>query len=484
MTWNGPLNKLDDYRWEIPQTYKSCMRTSAIIFANEKMIQHIRDDNAPEQAANVACLPGIVGKSLAMPDIHWGYGFPIGGVAAMDAEEGVISPGGIGFDINCGVRLVRTELMSSDVKPKIKELMAILFKNIPAGVGSEGVTRVAANQIDQILLEGAEWAVRNGYGWEKDLEATEEGGRMKNADPSKVSKKAKERGIPQVGSLGSGNHFLEIDEVETIFDPKAAKIFGIEQKGQITITIHCGSRGCGHQIATDYLQIMERHIREVGLNLPDRQLACAGVKTKAGIDYFDAMACGANYAWANRQMILHWARQSFEQTFKTNAEDLGMFQVYDVAHNIAKVENYEIDGRKKRVYVHRKGATRSFPKDHPDVPNKYRSIGQPVIIPGDMGAGSYVLVGTEQVMKEAFGSTCHGAGRLMSRASATRKYSVNDIRQQLESKGIYIKASTKDGILEEAPGAYKDIDDVIAVVKGAGLSKPVARLRPIGVMKG
>ncbi len=953
MSWSGPLNRIDDFRWEIPQSYKKCMRTSAVIFADQKMIQHIRDDNAPEQAANVACLPGIVGKSLAMPDIHWGYGFPIGGVAAMDYDTGVISPGGIGFDINClcegskistdlggwmriedfehefatefqangftlgligaktrvktlknglsmerpsaflkkvndrkafkittktglelqcsedhplltnsgmkeaihlkkgeevavsffegvelgpkadrkeillakifgymlgdgalyrtgnrlnasaygekadlermkedlrelgygseiyertrshaiptqyglvefvatnselhvhsrafsnmltergmpvgrktiadfrvpdwimaaapeikrafiaglfgaeltapktitktgfampifaqnkndehvqsarlffidliqileelgikttkisqrkeyhnqhgptsrirllisadeenllrlyrkigfeyslrksrlaevavkymllkreanqrrvfaakkikelrkkglklneiqglfadkdinsrfierhyyenagqripldfvsfkdflaaehkklestsvlfdeiatieeityrgyvydftvpkthnfiangivvsncGVRLIRTNLMRDEVKPRIKELIGLLFDNVPAGVGSEGVTDVAANQIDNILTEGGEWAVRNGYGWEEDLEATEEGGRMKNADPTKVSRKAKERGIPQVGSLGSGNHFLEIDEVDEIFDHEAAKAFGIDQKGQVTVTIHCGSRGCGHQIATDYLQVMERHIRDLNMQLPDRQLACAGVHSKPGQDYFAAMGCGANFAWANRQMILHWVRQSFERSFKRSAEEMGMHQVYDVAHNIAKVEEYQVDGRTRKVYVHRKGATRSFPKDHPDVPAKYRSVGQPVIIPGDMGAGSYVLIGTEQVMKEAFGSTCHGAGRMMSRASAMRKYSVNEIRQELESRGVHIKASTKDGILEEAPGAYKDIDDVIAVVKGAGLSKPVAKLRPIGVMKG
>jgi tRNA-splicing ligase RtcB len=484
MSWNGPLNKIDDYRWEIPSSYKKCMRTSAVIYADERMIQHIRDDNAPEQAANVACLPGIIGHSLAMPDIHWGYGFPIGGVAAMDLESGVISPGGIGFDINCGVRLIRTDLTAEDVRPGIKGLIDILFRNVPSGVGSEGVTDVAASQIDSILLQGAEWAVEKGYGWKEDLESTEEGGRMKTADPSKVSRKAKERGIPQVGSLGSGNHFLEVDEVEEIFDAEAAKAFGIDRKGQITVTIHCGSRGCGHQIATDYLQVMERYVRDHNIELPDRQLACAAISSKEGQDYFAAMGCGANFAWANRQMILHWVRQSFEEHFKRSAEDLGMHQVYDVAHNIAKVEEYEVEGKRRKVMVHRKGATRSFPRGHPDVPAKYRHVGQPVIIPGDMGAGSYVLIGTEQVMKEAFGSTCHGAGRIMSRASATRKYTVNEVRQELERHGVHVKASTKDGILEEAPGAYKDIDEVIAVVKGAGLSKPVAKLKPIGVMKG
>ena len=385
---------------------------------------------------------------------------------------------------NCGVRLVRTDLMVDDVKPRIKDLIASLFKNVPAGVGSEGVTDVAANQIDNILLQGAEWAVEKGYGWKEDLESTEEGGRMKTADPSKVSRKAKERGIPQVGSLGSGNHFLEVDEVEEIFDAEAAKAFGIDRKGQITVTIHCGSRGCGHQIATDYLQVMERYVRDHNIELPDRQLACAAISSKEGQDYFAAMGCGANFAWANRQMILHWVRQSFEEHFKRSAEDLGMHQVYDVAHNIAKVEEYEVEGKRRKVMVHRKGATRSFPRGHPDVPAKYRHVGQPVIIPGDMGAGSYVLIGTEQVMKEAFGSTCHGAGRIMSRASATRKYTVNEVRQELERHGVHVKASTKDGILEEAPGAYKDIDEVIAVVKGAGLSKPVAKLKPIGVMKG
>ncbi|MBM4237641.1 MAG: RtcB family protein, partial [Euryarchaeota archaeon] len=365
MSWSGPLDKIDDFRYEIPQSYKRCMRTSSVIYADSRMVESIRGDNAPEQAANVACLPGIVGKSLAMPDIHWGYGFPIGGVAAVDAEEGVISPGGIGFDINCGVRLVRTNLTENDIKPRIKDLVAVLFRNVPAGVGSEGVTDVAASQINDILELGAEWAVGKGYGWTEDLEVTEEGGRMRVADARTVSHKAKERGVPQVGSLGSGNHFLEIDKVERVFDPEAAKSFGIEKEGQITVTIHCGSRGCGHQIATDYLKVMEHSVRERKIDLPDRQLACAPVNSKDGQDYFKAMACGANYAWANRQMILHWVRQSFEEVFKRPAEDMDMRCVYDVAHNIAKVEEHEVDGKRRKVYVHRKGATRAFPKDLP-----------------------------------------------------------------------------------------------------------------------
>ncbi|NLX48003.1 MAG: RtcB family protein [Euryarchaeota archaeon] len=484
MSWNGPLEKVDDFRWRIPRSYKECMKGDAIIFADERMIKAIISDNSPEQAANVACLPGIVGSSMAMPDIHWGYGFPIGGVAAMDAEEGVISPGGIGFDINCGVRLITTGLRDHDVRPRIKDLIDTLFKNVPAGVGSKGVTGVAANHIDRILEEGAEWAVSEGFGWEEDLVRTEENGRMKNADASKVSAKAKQRGVPQVGSLGSGNHFLEVDRVERIFDPVAAKAFGMVEEGQVTVSIHCGSRGCGHQIATDYLQVMERSVKDRNIRLPDRQLACAPVNSKEGQDYHAAMACGANYAWANRQMIMHRVRQSFEKVFGRSAEDMGMDLVYDVAHNIAKVEEHSYEGRRRKVYVHRKGATRAFPAGHPDVPSIYRPVGQPVLIPGDMGTGSYVLVGTERAMQESFGSTCHGAGRTMSREAAIRTYSVRSITSEMESKGIYLKGSTRDGIQEEAPGAYKDIDDVIRVVVGAGLSRPVAKLTPIGVMKG
>lgn len=484
MTWDGPLDQINEYRWRIPRDYKKCMNTDAIIFADNEMIPSILRDNAPEQAANVACLPGIVGKSLAMPDIHWGYGFPIGGVAAMDAQEGVISPGGIGFDINCGVRLVRTNLWEKDIRPRIKELIAILLKNIPAGLGSKGVTDVAATQIDDILELGSEWAIANGYGWPEDLKATEEGGKMKNADASTVSDRAKKRGIPQVGSLGSGNHFLEVDVVDKIYDEAAAKAFGIEGEGQVTVTIHCGSRGCGHQIATDYLKVMERSVKERNIEIPDRQLACAPVTSKDGQDYFNAMACGANFAWANRQMILHWVRDSFSEMFSRSAEDMGMHLVYDVAHNIAKKEKHVVEGEKREVYVHRKGATRAFPAGHEDVPAKYSTIGQPVIIPGDMGTGSYVLVGTQKAMEESFGSTCHGAGRVMSRGAAIRKYNIKDVRRELEGKGIYVRSVTKEGILEEAPGAYKDVDHVIRVVEGAGLARPVIRLSPIGVMKG
>jgi tRNA-splicing ligase RtcB (3'-phosphate/5'-hydroxy nucleic acid ligase) len=460
------------------------MRTDAIIFAEEGMIPLIKNDNAPEQAANVACLPGIVGRSLAMPDIHWGYGFPIGGVAAMDSEEGVISPGGIGFDINCGVRLIRTNLREEEVKPSIRKLIDVLLRNVPAGLGSKGVTEVASDQIDDVLELGSEWAVARGYGWESDLETTEENGRMEIADPSKVSDKAKKRGIPQLGSLGSGNHFLEVDRVERILDQRAAKAFGITEEGQVTVMIHCGSRGCGHQIATDYLQVMERSVKKSGIQLPDRQLACAPVNSQEGEDYFKAMACGANYAWVNRQMIQHWVRQSFEEVFHRSSEEMDMGLVYDIAHNIAKLEEHQVDGVRRKVYVHRKGATRAFPAGHPDVPSRYSEVGQPVLIPGNMGTGSWVLVGTPKAMEESFGSTCHGAGRAMSRSAATRRFDVKGVHRSLEEKGVYVRGTTKEGITEEAPEAYKDVDQVVRVVEGAGLAKPVLRLFPIGVMKG
>jgi tRNA-splicing ligase RtcB len=384
---------------------------------------------------------------------------------------------------NCGVRLVRTDLEGDEVRPHIKELISTLFKNVPAGVGSKGVIDFSGGKFDDVLQYGGEWAVENGYGWKEDLDATEEGGRMKTADPSKVSSKAKQRGVPQIGSLGSGNHFLEVDVVEKIFDDEAAKAFGLRE-GQVTVTVHCGSRGAGHQIATDYLQVMERSVRQTGIELPDRQLACAPVHSQEGEDYFKAMSCGANYAWANRQMILHWIRESFEEQFHADAEKLGLRQVYDVAHNIAKVEDHQVDGRRRTVYVHRKGATRAFPKDHPDVPSQYRSVGQPAIIPGNMGAGSYVLVGEPRIMDDSFGSTCHGAGRVMSRSQALRTFTVQGIKDDLSDKGIFLKSATKDGILEEAPEAYKSIEQVISVVVGAGLSRRVAKLTPLGVMKG
>ncbi|MBU0685112.1 MAG: RtcB family protein [Candidatus Thermoplasmatota archaeon] len=478
------MNKIDEFRYEIPRSFKPCMSTSAVIFADDKMIQSVKGDNAPEQAANVACLPGIVGKSLAMPDIHWGYGFPIGGVAAFDADNGIISPGGIGYDVNCGVKLVRTDLTVHDVGRDIKKLIDTIFNNVPSGVGEKGKLRLSISQIDDVLEGGARWAVEQGYGWEDDLASSEENGRMSTADPSKVDTKAKQRGAPQLGTLGGGNHFLELQRVEKILDLEAAKALGIHSVDQIMVSIHSGSRGCGHQIASDYIRTMEQAIRKYNISVPDRQLACAPVNSNEGQDCFKAMSAAANYAWANRQLILHWVRESFESALGRKAEEMGMSCVYDVAHNICKLEEHEFEGKRRKLYVHRKGATRAFDGSRPEVPAKYREVGQPVLIPGDMGSASYVLVGTAHAMKETFGSTCHGAGRLMSRTSATRKFSVNEVVSMLQGRGIYIKAASKDGIVEEAPGAYKNIDDVVRIAHGAGISKMVARLKPLGVMKG
>lgn len=460
------------------------MQTSAVIFADEKMMEIIKHDDAVEQATNVACLDGIVGKSLAMPDIHWGYGFPIGGVAAFDAKEGIISPGGIGFDINCGVRLVRTNIQASDVKDKIVPLVDKIFANVPSGVGESGKLRLSPSEMSEVLSKGAKWAVQKGYGWAEDLTRSEENGSMQGGDTDKVSQKAVQRGSPQLGTLGGGNHFLEIQKVDKIFDPVASKAFGIDAEGQVMVSIHTGSRGCGHQIATDYLRVMEGSLRRYNIHVEDRQLACAPVNSSEGQDYFQAMVCAANYAWANRQVILHWTRESFEQVLGQSAEDLGMQLVYDVAHNICKVETHKTESGPRKVYVHRKGATRAFPKGADGVPEKYSSVGQPVLIPGDMGSASYVLVGTEQAMTETFGSTCHGAGRMMSREAAIRKFNKEQVVRSLREKGIYVKAATREGIVEEAPGAYKNIDEVVRIADGAGISRLVARLVPMGVMKG
>ena len=484
MSWNGPLKKIDEFRFEIPQSYKSSMVTSAVIFANDKMIESIRRDNAAEQVANVACMNGIVGKSLAMPDIHWGYGFPIGGVAAFDAKDGVISPGGIGFDINCGVRLVRTDLTFEKIKDKITPLIDCIFRNVPSGVGESGKLRLSPAEMEEVLSKGAKWAVQKGYGWQEDLTCSEENGSMSGGDPDNVSNKAKQRGSTQLGTLGGGNHFLEIQKVDKIYDQAAAKAFGIDAENQIMVSIHTGSRGCGHQVATDYLRVMESAINKYNIHVEDRQLACAPVSSEEGQNYFSGMVCAANYAWANRQLILHWTRESFEQTLGVKAEDIGMRMVYDVAHNICKIETHHTDSGLRKLYIHRKGATRAFAKNVEGVPDRYSSVGQPVLIPGDMGTASYVLVGTERAMTETFGSTCHGAGRLMSREAATRKFDKIRVIQQLKDKGIYVKAATKEGIIEEAPGAYKNVDEVVRIADGAGISRIVARLVPLGVMKG
>ena len=408
--WQGQLIEIDDYRWKIPESYKTGMRVPGLIYVSKEMLESIRDEQSLEQVANVAFLPGIVGYSLAMPDIHWGYGFPIGGVAAMDIKDGVVSPGGVGYDINCGVRLLRTNLSEADVRPKINQLINKLFLDVPSGLGSEGKIKVNQKEMNQLMVEGAGWAVKRGLGFEEDLDVTEEGGCLAGANPDKISDKATKRGMPQAGTLGSGNHFLEIQVVKEIFDPHIASIMGITEIGQILVLIHTGSRGFGHQVCTDYLRVMEGAVSKYGIKLPDRQLACAPIESPEGQDYLAAMACAANYAWANRQCIAHWVRESLSKTFGKSPEELGVKQIYDVAHNIAKIEEHTIDGRKLKVCVHRKGATRAFPAGHKDIPRRYKEIGQPVLVPGDMGRCTFIAVGTQKAMDETFGSTCHGAG--------------------------------------------------------------------------
>jgi len=476
------LKKVRDGVWEIPSSYKKGMRVPGRIYQDDEGIEAL-EKGAVDQVANVASLPGIQKFSIGLPDIHFGYGFSIGGVGAFSSRTGVISPGGVGFDINCGVRMVRTNLTEEDVKPRIKELIDTLFKNVPSGVGSKGKVRLKEGEIDDVLNNGAEWAVENGYGWESDLNFLEENGKMDSADSAAVSDKAKKRGIPQLGSLGSGNHFLEIQKMEDIYDEKAAKAFGIE-KGQITIMIHSGSRGCGHQICADYLRTMDKAYKAYNIDLPDRQLACAPVDSKEAQDYFKAMSCAANYAWTNRQMILHWVRESFEEVYKKDSEDMGMGVVYDVAHNIAKKEKHTIKGIETEVYVHRKGATRAFGPGREEIPNEYREIGQPVMIPGTMGTASYILKGTETAMEETFGSTAHGAGRKLSRAGAKREFNGEEVKSLLESKGITLKANSMPVVAEEAPGAYKDVDQVVNVCHKAGISLLVGKMIPIGVAKG
>ncbi|MEW6010528.1 MAG: RtcB family protein [Euryarchaeota archaeon] len=482
MSMEEVLKKVRDCVWEVPSDYKKSMRVPGRIFLDDNSLKDL-EKGAVDQVANVASLPGIQKFSIGLPDIHFGYGFSIGGVGAFSARTGVISPGGVGFDINCGVRMVRTNLTQEEIQPKIKELINTLFKNVPSGVGSKGKLRLAGGQIDEVLNQGAEWAVENGYGWEEDLKYLEENGKMEDADSEKVSEKAKKRGIPQLGSLGSGNHFLEVQKVESIFEPSAAEKFGIS-KGEIAVLIHSGSRGCGHQVCSDYLRIMDKAYKRHKINIPDRQLACAPVDSDEAQDYFKAMAAAANYGWANRQMILHWVRESFEEIFQKSAEDMGMSVLYDVAHNIAKKEVHEIKGKATRLYVHRKGATRAFGPGRKEIPSDYRETGQPVLIPGTMGTASYLLHGTQTAMEETFGSTAHGAGRKMSRAGAKREYKGEEVQKYLESKGIVIRATSMPVVAEEAPGAYKDVDEVVETVHKAGISKLVAKMVPLGVAKG
>jgi tRNA-splicing ligase RtcB len=489
MNWNGPLNRIDDFRYEIPSNYRGennnlKMKTSAVIYADKDMILDIRRDNAPEQAANTTMLPGIVGKSLVMPDIHWGYGFPIGGVAATNIENGVISPGGVGFDINCGCRLLRTNLNIKDLDVGvIRSIIDEMFKNVPSGLGSKAKIRFSRRELEDVLSKGVNLPIEIGYGWGKDKEFLEENGCLEYADSSFVSDKAKHRGISQVGSLGAGNHFLEIQMVSEIFDSESAKVYGINEEGQIAIMVHTGSRGFGHQVCTDHLRVLEQAVKKYNIWLPDRQLACAPINSKEGESYFKAMACAANFAWANRQLIVHWIRESFEKILHDSAEDMEMDIVYDVCHNIAKIEEHEVNGKNEKVLVHRKGATRAFGPEKRGVPLKYRDVGQPVLIPGDMGTESYLLRGTK-ASEETFGSTCHGAGRVMSRHQALRKWRGDVVVRELDNKGIYVHPASLKVAAEEAPGAYKNIKNVVDITHGAGISEKVVKLVPLGVVKG
>jgi len=483
--WQKVLRKIDDRSWELPRSYKEGMRVPGIVYADDTLMEAILGDQALEQVANVATLPGVVYASLAMPDIHWGYGFAIGGVAATRLPEGVISPGGVGFDINCGVRLLRTDLMENEVSGHVQRLVDVLFANIPTGVGSRGKLRLTTREVGQVLVRGAQWAVEKGFGEPEDLSVTEENGRIPDADPAAVGQRPRERGTPQLGTLGSGNHFLEIQSVEEIYDAAAARSLGIDRVGQVTVLIHTGSRGLGHQVCDDYLKVMNQAVRKYEIQLPDRQLACAPLNTQEGKDYLAAMRCAANFAWANRQVITHWTRESFEAVLGKGWRELGIRQVYDVAHNIAKIEKHQIDGRTVTLCVHRKGATRAFPARHPDVPPCYSQVGQPVLIPGDMGRYSYLAVGGERAMELTFGSTCHGAGRTRSRSQAKKLLKGRDIRKELEERGIYVRAHGGwASVAEEASEAYKDVADVVGVCHEAGLSRRVARMRPMGVIKG
>ena len=477
------VRRVDRYVWTIPKGVKRCMRVPSVIYADDFLMEKMRGDRTLEQAANVACLHGIQKYSIVMPDGHQGYGFPIGGVAAMDVEEnGVISPGGVGYDINCGVRVLRTNLTEEEVRPKIKELVDEIYYNVPSGLGSTGKVRLSVQELEKVLAEGVEWAVKKGYGWADDPEHIEERGSWSLADPGKVSITAKKRGAEQLGTLGSGNHFLEVQVVDRVFDERIAKAYGLFE-GQVVVMIHTGSRGLGHQVASDYLAIMERAMRKYGTIPPDRELASIPFNSPEAQNYVRAMAAAANFAWTNRQLITHWTRESFRRVFHTDPDKLGLTIVYDVAHNIAKIEEYDVDGKRKKLVIHRKGATRAFPPGHPEIPKDYRDVGQPVLIPGSMGTASYILAGVPEGVKSWY-TAPHGAGRWMSRAAAKRTKNYRQVVEELQRKGIYIRASNRATVVEEMPEAYKDVDRVAQVADAVGIGRLVARLRPIGVTKG
>jgi len=479
------VRQVSEFSWEIPTSYKPGMNVPARIYASRRLLESM-DAGVIDQVTNVACLPGIVRYSYAMADAHWGYGFPIGGVAAFDTEKGVISPGGVGFDINCGMRLIRTNLRYAEVKPKIREIVDLIFQLVPAGVGVKGSQNFTQSQMGEITSLGVRWCAENDLAWEDDPGHVEEGGYIKGADIRKVSRQATSRGINQFGTLGSGNHYLEIQVVDPVrfFDPPLASSFGIVYPDQVMVMIHCGSRGFGHQICTDYLRSFETGMSRFGIHVRDRDLACLPFRSKEGEDYYSAMVCAANFAFVNRQIIVNKVREAFQRVFHRDADSLDMHLIYDVCHNIAKVERHSYDGASAEVVVHRKGATRSFGPGHPDVPAPYRPAGQPVIIGGSMETGSYLLVGTQRAMEETFGSTAHGSGRTMSRTAAKRSVRGNQLQKSMLEHGIYVKAATMDGLAEEAGVAYKDISEVVETMHRAGISKKVVALRPIGNIKG
>lgn len=477
------IQKVNDYEWEIPQSYKKGMLVPVRIFATKKLLEQIADDKSLEQAVNSAMLPGLVGKVIVMPDMHQGYGFPIGGVAATRYPEGVISPGAIGYDINCGVRLLASKIEYKEAEPWLDDLASALNHYCPSGVGVSGHINISRQELDEVCVMGSQWAKKKGYATDEDLRRTEESGRIEGADPRDVSKRAKDRGRSQIGTLGAGNHFIEVDLVEQVFDSGGAQVMGLHE-GHLAVQIHCGSRGFGHQICTDYVREFQGAVQRYGINLPDRELVCAPMDSPEGKAYLSAMRCAANYAFANRQVLAFYAGRAFEEVFAGKVPDWNLYQVYDIAHNMGKIETHEVNGKKIKVCVHRKGATRAFGPGSPELPPEYRPMGQPVLVPGSMGTASWVLMGTEGSMERSFGSTCHGAGRVMSRRQAKKTVRGTELKDKLESQGIRIRAGSLPGLAEEAPLAYKDVDSVIQTVTKAGIAKKVARLVPVAVIKG
>lgn len=477
------LRQMNDYEWKIPKSFREDMRVPVRIFSSRRMLSAVMDDKSLEQAVNAATLPGLVGHVVVMPDMHQGYGFPIGGVAATRLPDGVISPGAIGYDINCGVRLMGSRIELDAVRPYLGDLASALDRHCPSGVGEGGLLSLSSADLEKVCQEGSRWALHRGFATEADLLRTEEGGSLAGADPTKISKRAAERGRPQLGTLGAGNHFLEVDVVGQIYDAQAARVMGLEE-GHLVLQIHCGSRGFGHQVCTDYVRDFQEAVHRYGIKLPDRELVCAPLDSPEGKSYLAAMRCAANYAFANRQVLAHQARLAFEEALVGKTPDWYLHQIYDIAHNMGKIETHVIDGEEMQVCVHRKGATRAFGPGAPGLPPEYSKIGQPVLVPGSMGTASWVLVGTETSMERSFSSSCHGAGRVMSRSQAKKNVRGENLRKELETSGIHIRAGSMAGLAEEAPQAYKDVDDVVAVVTGAGIARKVARLQPVAVVKG